>query len=346
MKQKRRFSKLLLLLFPALLFLTACEAHGTFAIEEAGTINFEMRMQDDSGMMETAGITCDALKSEIGTQLAAEESEEIEVIDNSTEEALDCSIRAHSSESAVDGQTLIESGDNYIFKLDSGQNSGLSEEDLQMLGFFDYDFTFTVQMPGKIIRAEGAQISGNQAVYSDLATLINGIEVEGKKAADPSAAAEAAAAQHESQQQNEDGLSWIAIIAIVVGIILLLAIVLVVFLARRRKKQQNISNPYNTYANSGNFGAFTDDFTPQQGGQSWQQPQQTANWQQQPPQTWQHPQDAQDSSVKANEFFSAPAPQQPFNAPQQQSATGFTTPNSAPAANQTPDTPSNTSPEN
>lgn len=326
MKQERRFQKPLLFILPALLFLTACEAHATFAIEDAGTVNLEMQLQDDSGLMQTTGITCDTLKSEIDAQLSAEESAEIEVVDNSSEEMFDCSIHAHSSESAVDGQTIIESDDSYILKLESAQNTGISEEELQMLQLFDYDFTFTVQMPGKIVRAEGAQISGNQAVYSDLATLINGIEVEGKKVADPGAAAEAA--QNNPANQRDEGLSWGVIAAITAGILLLAAILLVIFLSRRRKNQQKTVNPYESYTNPTAFAPFGDNFAqnsdlPKSQPQNFAAPannfaSQNPQMQQGQPnvQNWQN-QQGRSASSATTEFFSAPAPQQPFSTPNQ-----------------------------
>ncbi|WP_353065425.1 hypothetical protein [Arcanobacterium hippocoleae] len=321
MQKPHKLKKLLVCLLPALLFLTACDSHNKIVIEEGGSAAIEMQIKDDSGTLGATGVTCDSFKDEIGAdKLASMNDGEIEIKDNSKDGNLDCMIIAKSTGSKVDGKTLIEQGDNYIFTIPGGTAGELGEDDLKMLSFIDFDFSLTVQMPGTVVRADGAEISGNTAVFTDIAAVIKGIEVEGKKVADGSSAA--AAPKKDPKSENSSATAnkaatsgsfpWMTVG--VIGIIFVLAVIVliaVIAIFAKRNKNNSSVNPY-----AGNYpgaNTFQNGYQPQGGYQPGAVNQgtygqgtaaQTAFGQQTPMPS----QGGFAQGAAAQEFFSAPAP--------------------------------------
>ncbi|VEI13574.1 hypothetical protein [Trueperella bialowiezensis] len=168
----------LALILPVGLALAACESDTTIGINEDGVASITMEIHDTSGMLAAGGMTsCDEFSSSI-----AEGDDSFTVEDISKDGNLGCRITGNSGVSAVDDDVLVETDDTYIFTIDEDLgDTGLTDEDLAMLKQMGFGFSFTVEMPGDIVKADGAQISGNRATFDDPSVFSQGITVEGYK---------------------------------------------------------------------------------------------------------------------------------------------------------------------
>lgn len=263
--QKKRALHRFLLCLSAILLLTACEANTSFVVKEGGKASFELKLEDESGALKQAGITCNSLKEQIENKQDSALNGVIEVRDKSKDEELECEISMSSRNSAVDGKILRESGENYILKLDGSKQNNVSDEELNVLKLFNLDFVFTVQMPGKIVRAPGGEISGNKATFKDLSTVLKGIEVEGRKTADgsqidaltPSKKAKSGDERTDhnalAKQENSHIFSayiWnivtISALAFIFLIAVTVLIAIIALLSRRNKDKNHTQNPYSS----------------------------------------------------------------------------------------------------
>ena len=171
------------LLAPLALTIAACESDTTVLIGEDGSATLTMEIRDTQGILELGGLTtCE----DFGSDFAGSEDDVI-VEDISTGDRLECRISMDSGGSAVDGAILTETDTTYIFEIPEGETEDLfGTDDIELLASMGFGFTFSVDMPGAIIKADGAQIDGNRATYDDPNFIMTGISVEGNKTADGS----------------------------------------------------------------------------------------------------------------------------------------------------------------
>lgn len=169
----------LALLAPLALTVSACESDNVFSVTEDGAGSLVMEIRDTQGLLEMGGLkSCDEFVEDVP------EAADFTVEDISSGSQLGCRISTESGISIVDGETLKETDSTYIFELDSGETDDiLSTDHMELFSSMGFNFTFTVEMPGDIIRADGADIDGNRATYSDFSQLASGILVEGNKTA-------------------------------------------------------------------------------------------------------------------------------------------------------------------
>lgn len=171
--------KALALIAPAALVLAACDSANSIEIKENGSMTLVMEFHDTDGMMSMLDMDCadfeEMMQMEAGTSSMPDDMFKIE--DVSEGGVLGCKISADSVTSVVDGQSLVENDDTYVFTIEGGELG--TDEDLAALSQFN--FTFDVIMPGDIVSAPGANISGNVASYTDITTFSEGVVVEGYK---------------------------------------------------------------------------------------------------------------------------------------------------------------------
>ncbi|MDP9806563.1 hypothetical protein J2S70_001145 [Trueperella bonasi] len=167
----------LTLLAPLALTVSACESDNVFSVTEDGAGSLVMEIRDTQGLLEMGGLkSCDEFVGDVP------DAADFTVEDISSGNQLGCRISTESGISIVDGKTLKETDSTYIFELDSGETDDmLSTDQMELFSSMGFNFTFTVEMPGDIIRAEGANIDGNRATYTDFTQLSSGILVEGNK---------------------------------------------------------------------------------------------------------------------------------------------------------------------
>lgn len=166
------------LLAPLALTIAACESDTTISILENGDARMTMEIHDTDGILEMGGLTsCDDFMEDfVGSE------DDYTVEDISSGGHLGCRITVDSYGSVVDGETLKETDSTYIFEVPADEAADeLGSDDLDMLAAMGFGFTFNIEMPGDIIQADGAQISGNRATYDDPNALTQGIYVEGYK---------------------------------------------------------------------------------------------------------------------------------------------------------------------
>ncbi|XCB29362.1 hypothetical protein RQN30_08990 [Arcanobacterium hippocoleae] len=248
METSQRFKKFLVFLFPALLLLTACEVEGIMEIKPGGKVAMEIHLADDTGMMQQMGLSCQGLTEQAGIDTAInDENGTLTVKDNSADGELDCLITANSSHPIIDGKNLVETDDTYIFYLNGDKTSFVDEDQLGLLGLVDFDFSFTVKMPGKIISADGAEISGNTARFTKFTALLKGVKVEGLKSPDKTAGAapdNGSALGFKSGPDNQGtGSTILHTIAVTAIAILVLAAALIIFLMLRNKRKKTRKLP-------------------------------------------------------------------------------------------------------
>ncbi|MFY9262378.1 MAG: hypothetical protein GX483_03570 [Actinomycetaceae bacterium] len=204
----------------AALSLAACEGSATLKIEDANNMSMIMEIHDTQGLLAMGGVTsCDDFKDEMGSE------EEVVVEDISEGGVLGCRITASGTGDFVDGETLTETEDTFILTIPGDEGgSEFSADDLEMMEALGMTFTFTVEMPGKIVSATGdPQIDGNRATYSDLTVLAQGITVEGEK----------------SGGGGGIGGGGSAMIWIIVGVVALAVIAGVVVVVMKKKSPKN-----------------------------------------------------------------------------------------------------------
>ncbi len=174
------------LLAPLALSIAACESDTTIAIGEEGNATLIMEIRDTEGFLEMGGVTsCNDFAEDM-----AEDSDEYTIEDISTGDMMACRITLESYDSAIDGHTLRETDNTYIFEIPAEEaEDEFGSDDVDMLADAGFGFTFTVEMPGDIVTADGAKINGNRATYDDPTSLMNGIYVEGQKTSDGSTSA-------------------------------------------------------------------------------------------------------------------------------------------------------------
>ena len=242
-----------MVLLPATLLLAACESNTLLAIDEKGHASITMQIKDEGGLLVSSGTTCKDFEDS-ATNSFTGDSAKATVTDNSSEGVLDCTLTASSDKSVVDGNVLTETAETYIIKF-SGAEAGMAESDLNMLSGFDYKFSFSIETPGAIVRAPGAEIDGNRAIFTDPAALANGIEVEGKKVADGSTST---SGKGLSSPAKESSLTWVYVIVglVIVGGLVALAVVLLM------RKKQTDDTQYAAYSNPNEVPANVCDATP------------------------------------------------------------------------------------
>lgn len=157
---------------PGILLFTACKSDATVSIANDGQVNIVWEMDDTQNQF--AGLmTCADLESEMST-------EEFGTVETLSTDRLHCRMTINSgSEETIDGETLIDNGDSFTFIMsgDEASSMGMDPDVMPM-----EEFIFTVEMPGDIINATGnPQIDGNRAIYTDINTFMQGIEVTGAK---------------------------------------------------------------------------------------------------------------------------------------------------------------------
>lgn len=250
MQQKTKRRAALLMAIPLVVALTACEAHTTIKINEGGTGETVMVIKDDTGEMSQYGMTCDNLKE----SAAQDAGENVVVEDISENGVLTCKITTPLEGNLVDDNALTETDDTYIFTVPptDGESNELSQGMSENMVF-----TFTIEMPGDIIKAEGAKIDGNRATFESISQVENGITVEGYKTSGKSGSGEAtytdkdnkdnsnadsAQAKAESDDSEDAGIS--PAIWAVIAVVSLAVIGAVVFFATR-KKDKGDDNAFN-----------------------------------------------------------------------------------------------------
>lgn len=161
---------------PTMLVLSACRMESIIEINEDGSANIIMEMEDTSGMMAGMGYTCDQVFEEMGL---SEEDEAEYAVEDISGENLACRLTANSMENVVDGETLIDNGDSYTFLMEGDPSMSMEEIPPEMGTF---EFIITIRMPGEIVEAtNGGQIDGNSVSYNDLEVMAQGFEVTGMK---------------------------------------------------------------------------------------------------------------------------------------------------------------------
>lgn len=159
------------------LMLGACEVSAHVKVNEDKTMDATMEIHDTQNFLAEFGtdISCDDLAAEIT------EEENVTIEDISTDDHLACRISGTGAE--LDSEEVTETDETFILTMDT-ENDPMSEQDLAMFDQFGINFEYAIEMPGDIIRAEGAEIDGNVATFTDIRALNEGIEVEGYKTAD------------------------------------------------------------------------------------------------------------------------------------------------------------------
>ncbi|WP_124055381.1 hypothetical protein [Arcanobacterium ihumii] len=195
--QKSRRFKIAALLLPATLFLAACESTNSMVVEESGKINFTAHFKDDSGMATGSGIKCEDIKKEM--ELSKFESAMVQVQDSSSGNTLECSFNV----SAPGSDILTETENTFIVKLGDTQDPAFNSEDLETFKQLGVNFALNIQMPGDIVRADGATINGNTASYTDPSVLGSQITVEGMKRAGAKVGDTANAEEKASDSKSE-----------------------------------------------------------------------------------------------------------------------------------------------
>lgn len=243
MKLSRKLTALALL--PAALLLAACETTTTMEIHEDGKLTMDAQIVDTQGLLAMSGLSCDQLKSQMN--LSGNEDMEVDVVDNTKDGKLDCTVQAKSVESAVDGRVLKETDDTYVLTVDGSDfGGGVSQDDLKQMTDMGLKFTLNVVMPGDIVSAEGGKISGNQATFDDLNTIAGGIVVEGKKTASANSSGASAvsdgAATNTGASSSSSNTTWILVGVAVVALLAIGAVLLT------RKKKSAAPVDYSVFS--------------------------------------------------------------------------------------------------
>ncbi len=240
--------KALALLIPTMLILGACESTNNIVVTDNGAVTIKAEIKETEGFLKTMDITCDALVDGMKMDKKDAELLNFKVENKSSGEVTHCLLSADSrGVSAVDDDFLIDTGDTYILKFTNDDDPKETAEAFKM---FKVDFKLSVTMPGKIVKAEGAEIAGNTATFTDFAAFFDTVTVEGEKKATGNAKAEGKkkdkndkddddkAVANSDSDSNSDSIGFLGMIifgAIVGGLIgLIIALV---------KKNKNKNNP-------------------------------------------------------------------------------------------------------
>ncbi|MDO5025349.1 MAG: hypothetical protein Q4E03_02375 [Trueperella sp.] len=244
MQQKTKRRAALLMAIPLAVALSACEVHTTIKINDTNSGETVMVIKDTTGELSQYGMTCDALK-----ESANEDSDvPVTVEDISADGVLTCKMTSPLEGDLTDGGVVTETEDTYIFTLPPSEDAPAA---LGSQGMPDgVVFTFTVEMPGDIVKADGADISGNRAVYNSLDKIEGGITVEGYKSAPGAGGAKAPETTDNNENSATNGgkidqaapdtakddetspLVWVA-----VAVVALALIGGIVFFATRKKNK-------------------------------------------------------------------------------------------------------------
>lgn len=167
----------------ALLVLTGCESQDIVAVQPDGSITGTLDVSGDAALLGAANINCTSIDSLIsgrsGGTLTGEESS-YAVDDQSDADQMHCVVTFDSGKPATGSSVLSETDTSYILSLPRGL---LNEKNLRTLNLMSPTFSLVVAMPGDIISAPGASISGNTATFTDINVLVDGLNVEGAKQA-------------------------------------------------------------------------------------------------------------------------------------------------------------------
>ncbi|WP_182353200.1 hypothetical protein [Flaviflexus huanghaiensis] len=224
---------------PTLLILSACRADMAIEIKDNGAANVVLEFEDSTGELEGLGLTCDDLFSDLGMDDPLDTDVEEEVtIEDISGEYLACRMTTSTTESVVDGESLIDNGDTFTFVAEADPT--MVEEEMPV--GMEFDFTLTIQMPGEIIEAtNGGVIDGNRATYDAFEAFTTGFEVTGNKAGGGQAADTDSDEVIAPAPDDSDFPVW-GWILIGVGALALIGIV--AYLLSRRNKDQGGQGPY------------------------------------------------------------------------------------------------------
>ncbi len=324
LKKPMRKRVLAVLLLPLLAVLASCKSVNTVEITSDGGAIITMDIVDEEGLLKDLGMTCsdleDAMSSELGFLGDSADVTFSEITDG-------CSLEIVGKD-VVDGQVLIDDGDTYTFVM-SSSDLGLTGSDLSTFG--DFDFSFSVVMPGDIVDAtEGGTISGNKVTYTSFDAIESGISVPGEKEGSGSGAA---------KSSSSGAIMWILI-----GLGVILVAGGVFFLVTRKGgKPDNGAPQYPTYPGAPGYGAQAP------GGQApfaqapYGAPEAPPPYAPPAPPAPYGAPEGQQFGAPAPQQFNAPAPQQ-FGAPQGQPFSAPQPPTAIPPYN--PPAPTDPSQEN
>lgn len=210
----------------ALCAFSACHTDVGVGVKSDGSIKSVVTLNDSEGKLKAIGLgsSCEELASGVKTQIGITGGT-FDVKDKSKEGKLSCEFTAESGKNMVDGKTLTETDKTFILSTQKA-STAVPKEQLSMLKNFG-KFTLTISMPGDIVKAEGAKIDGNLAMFSDLEKLATGFSVEGYKVGSGSIDDAKLGAAHSGIPTWVWIVSGTAIIALIV--------VLIVMFTRKKK---------------------------------------------------------------------------------------------------------------
>ncbi|WP_216388764.1 hypothetical protein [Arcanobacterium phocae] len=229
------------------LTLGACHVDAGAGIHEDGTATIAMEFHDQYGLLGQENISsCDdfanqviaeARKSPEVAQLPAgaldEAIEHLDVAEVPSKDGLGCRISFETPESVIDGDKITETDSTYIIDMREDTSDEIPAEAKMLMDIVDA--RIIVAMPGKIIKADGATIDGNRAIYESLEPIIkNGIYVEGEKAGNADFSNLFAPVGAASVMPL---WAWIAI-----GVAIIAAIALLVFFLVRKKEPEQVTD--------------------------------------------------------------------------------------------------------
>ncbi|WP_216387143.1 hypothetical protein [Arcanobacterium phocae] len=229
------------------LTLGACHVDAGAGIHEDGTATIAMEFHDQYGLLSQENISsCDdfanqviaeARKSPEVAQLPSgaldEAIEHLDVTEVPSKDGLGCRISFETPESVIDSDKITETDSTYIIDMREDASEEVPPEAKMMMDFVDV--RVVVAMPGKIIKADGATIDGNRAIYEGLEPIIkNGIYVEGEKTGNADFSDLFAPAGATSGMPL---WAWIAI-----GVAIIAAIALLVFFLVRKKEPEQVTD--------------------------------------------------------------------------------------------------------
>ncbi|QJC21233.1 hypothetical protein [Arcanobacterium buesumense] len=226
------------------LSLGACHLDAGAGIHEDGTATIAMEFHDQYGILGEQNISsCDDFANQViaemrnnpeFSELPGDEIDkalqQLNVSEVPSEGGLGCRISFVTPDSIIDGDKIKETDSTFILDMREGTNGEIPAEAQMLMDFVEV--RIVVATPGNILKADGATIDGNRAIYENLEPIIaNGIYVEGEKSgnADFTDLFAPANASH--------GVPIWAWIAIGLGIVALIAI-LVFFMVRKKEPEQ------------------------------------------------------------------------------------------------------------
>lgn len=236
MKHTRKLA--LLAVVPLALTLSACKSQNTVAIGTDGSMTVTMDIRDDKGLLKMGGVdSCDVFGQKIDESVGSlkQRQTDTKIEDLSKNGVMECRFTAYRN-AAADGKVLTETANSYIFRVSPGQSGTATAQSAQTLKNLGLDFTLTVQMPGKILRAQGAEIKGNTATFNSLDIFTKKTVVEGEKK--PTGREKAVPAQKKADAGETSPGHNAAYMWLTGGIAVLAVFLAAVFFFGRKKKNR------------------------------------------------------------------------------------------------------------